>query len=53
MAGEWTCAILGDCTNILTGYPFKSKFYVNDFDAPRLLRGDNVAQGTLRWHGAK
>ena len=44
---------LGDVADLLTGFPFKSEHYVTDSEAPRLLRGDNVAQGRLRWHGAK
>ena len=44
---------LGEVANLLTGFPFKSDKYVDDNDAPRLLRGDNVAQGVLRWDGAK
>jgi type I restriction enzyme S subunit len=53
MAGEWTPAHLGDVTDLLTGFPFKSERYVDESSAPRLLRGDNVAQGELRWDGAK
>ena len=53
MAGEWTTARLGEVTDLMTGFPFKSERYVEDASAPRLLRGDNVAQGVLRWDGAK
>jgi type I restriction enzyme S subunit len=53
MAGEWQAAQLGDVTDLLTGFPFRSERYVNDPSAPRLLRGDNVAQGVLRWDGVK
>ena len=53
MAGEWTTFRLGDVADLLTGFPFKSEYYVEDASAPRLLRGDNVAQGALRWDGAK
>ena len=39
---------------IITGYPFKSSQYCDDNnDSVRLLRGDNVAQGFLRWDNAK
>ena len=44
---------LGDLVDLLTGYPFESRRYVDDPDSPRLLRGDNIAQGRLRWDGAK
>src|SRR5436309_2937837 len=53
MAADWTSVSIGDVTDLLTGFPFKSERYVADKTAPRLLRGDNVAQGTLRWDGAK
>jgi type I restriction enzyme S subunit len=53
MAHEWTPVQLGEVADLLTGFPFKSERYVEDETAPRLLRGDNVAQGVLRWDGAK
>ncbi len=53
MAGEWPVAQLGDVVDLVTGYPFESQRYTDDPTAPRLLRGDNVAQGALRWDGAK
>lgn len=42
---------LGAYVDILTGYPFTSRNYVDT--GVRLLRGDNVAQGRLRWEGVK
>jgi type I restriction enzyme S subunit len=53
MADEWALVRLGEVADLLTGFPFKSERYVEDDSAPRLLRGDNVAQGTLRWDGVK
>lgn len=53
MASEWTPAKLGDVVDLLTGFPFRSDHYVEDESAPRLLRGDNIAQGALKWDGAK
>ena len=53
MAGDWPLTPLGDVIQLLTGYPFTSAMYVEHPDAPRLLRGDNIAQGVLRWGGAK
>ena len=53
MAGDWPSTQLGDVIQLLTGYPFKSALYVDHPDAPRLLRGDNIAQGVLRWDRAK
>jgi len=52
-ATGWVLVRLGEVANLLTGFPFKSDKYVDDSNAPRLLRGDNVAQGILRWDGAK
>jgi type I restriction enzyme, S subunit len=49
----WVLVRLGEVANLLTGFPFKSDYYVENEDAPRLLRGDNVAQGFLRWEGVK
>ena len=52
-ASEWTSVSLGEVIDLLVGFPFKSDRYVSDPDAPRLLRGDNIAQGNIRWDGAK
>ncbi|WP_210503348.1 restriction endonuclease subunit S [Nocardioides xinjiangensis] len=46
-------SMLGDHVDILTGHPFKSAEFVDDGVSPRLLRGDNVVQRSLRWDGAK
>ncbi|NGO54916.1 restriction endonuclease subunit S [Allomesorhizobium camelthorni] len=53
MAGEWALTTLGDVTDVLTGFPFKSSSFSEDSDDVKLLRGDNVAQGSLRWDNAK
>jgi type I restriction enzyme, S subunit len=53
VACEWRSAQLGDVTELITGFPFQSERYTDDPVAPRLLRGDNVVQGSLRWDGAK
>src|SRR5215813_7401869 len=53
MAGEWRSVQLGDVTELITGFPFQSERYTDDPVAPRLLRGDNVVQGSLRWDGVK
>ena len=44
---------LGDVADFLTGFPFKSTDYTEDFSGVRLLRGDNIVQGALRWEGVK
>lgn len=53
MPDEWMTVELGAVTDLLTGFPFKSSQYVEDPNAVRLLRGDNIAQGFLRWDGVK
>jgi type I restriction enzyme S subunit len=53
MGDEWRSVELDDIVDLLTGFPFKSNNYTQDLSSPRLLRGDNVGQGILRWEGAK
>jgi type I restriction enzyme S subunit len=43
---------LDEAADILTGFPFKSANYVA-FSERRLLRGDNLTPGSIRWEGAK
>jgi type I restriction enzyme S subunit len=42
---------LGDHVRLMTGHPFKSAGYTGS--GIRLLRGDNVAQGVMRWENAR
>ena len=44
-------ARLGDHVELLSGNPFKSAGYSSS--GIRLLRGDNVAQGSIRWDNAR
>jgi type I restriction enzyme, S subunit len=44
---------LGDIVDIFTGFPFKSAQYSEDPADIKLIRGDNIAQGALRWDGVK
>lgn len=53
MANRWPKVRLGEVADLITGFPFSSERYVEDSNEPRLLRGDNIVQGTLRWDGAK
>ena len=53
MSSDWRTVSLGECTNLDTGFPFKSTAYVEGCDAVRLLRGDNIGQGQVRWDGVK
>jgi type I restriction enzyme, S subunit len=49
----WRKTTLGDVTEALAGFAFKSSDFTEDPGDARLLRGDNVAQGVLRWQNAK
>lgn len=49
MTAEWREVQLGDVADLLTGYPFKSQHYSDDQEDPRVLGGDNIIQGALRW----
>jgi type I restriction enzyme, S subunit len=50
---EWKKIPISKIATVITGFPFKSRdFYSNDDDI-RLLRGDNVVQGSIRWNNAK
>lgn len=44
---------LGDVADFLTGFPFKSSEYTDDESGIRLIRGDNIVQGSIRWEGVK
>ena len=50
-SSEWREVLLGDCVELTTGFPFKSANYAEE--GIRLLRGDNIAQGKIRWDGVK
>lgn len=50
---EWTSSTLREHINLLTGHPFESKKYSNDKHDVKLLRGDNIIQGGLRWQDVK
>ena len=50
---EWGCVALGKATDLLTGFPFPSDGYTDAAEGVRLLRGDNVIPGALRWTGVK
>ncbi|MCF7982454.1 MAG: restriction endonuclease subunit S [Pseudomonadales bacterium] len=53
MNDGWKKDTLGHHIELLTGYPFKSTEYSEGEKAIRLLRGDNVVQGSIRWEGVK
>ena len=53
MSSEWGQVRLGDCIELTTGFPFKSADYIDSDEGIRLLRGDNIVQGLMRWDGVK
>ncbi|MBK0012390.1 restriction endonuclease subunit S [Stenotrophomonas sp. S41] len=51
---EWKKQAVEDYADLLTGNAFRSEDYVEAREsAIRLLRGDNIIQGSLRWDDAK
>ncbi|MEL5202431.1 restriction endonuclease subunit S [Serratia ureilytica] len=50
---DWKKTTLGQVAQVFTGFPFKSNGYSEDPHDIKLLRGDNIAQGILRWDDAK
>ncbi len=53
VVSDWKPTTIGDEVDLLSGFPFKSSGYTEDPDSVRLLRGDNIVQGRLRWDDAK
>lgn len=53
MGGESRTTTLGVAADLLTGFPFSSARFTDDPAGTRLLRGDNVAQGFIRWDGVR
>ena len=49
----WKSTTLGAEIDLLAGFAFKSAQYTNADDDIRLLRGDNIIQGCLRWDDVK
>jgi type I restriction enzyme, S subunit len=53
MREGWKHVELGEHIDLLTGNPFKSAEYSENGEGVRLLRGDNVVQGAIRWDDAR
>jgi len=53
MVDGWSVTTLAEEADLLTGFPFKSALYSEHPEGVPLLRGDNIAQGHLRWDGVK
>lgn len=49
----WEVAPIEGHVKILSGYPFKSENYSEELGDIKLLRGDNIMQGFLRWADVK
>ena len=49
----WSHTTFDKHVDVLTGFAFKSDCYSNAEDDIRLLRGDNIEPGNLRWRSAK
>lgn len=49
----WVDTTLGAEIDLLVGFAFKSAQYSTGADDIRLLRGDNIVQGSLRWEDVK
>jgi type I restriction enzyme, S subunit len=45
----WPKATLGDVTEMVTGYPFRSEEYVTNGNSVRLCRGANILPGRVDW----
>jgi len=52
MQSNWRKAKLGDYVDILTGFPFQSKYFSGS-KGIRLVRGDNISSGFLDWSKTK
>jgi type I restriction enzyme, S subunit len=50
---SWVSRSLGEVAEILPGYAFKSAEFSEDPNDTRLLRGDNIGHGRLRWDRTK
>ena len=49
----WVATTLGAEVDLLAGFAFKSVGYTESDESVRLLRGDNIVQGSLRWDDVK
>lgn len=49
----WRPTKLAAVSDLLAGFAFKGKEFSDGPEDTRLLRGDNIGQGCLRWNGAR
>jgi type I restriction enzyme, S subunit len=53
VAGQWPKIKLGECVDLLAGFPFKSQEFSSNPDDVLLVKGENVAQGHIEWEKSK
>ena len=53
MVVDWELTTLGAEAELICGFPFRSSEYTDNPCDVRLLRGDNIVQGNIRWANAK
>jgi len=46
---HWKCTRLKHFVQLISGFPFQSEEFYEGEDGIRLVRGDNVTEGKLRW----
>jgi type I restriction enzyme S subunit len=46
---HWKCSRLGYLVELISGFAFQSEEFYEGEDGIRLVRGDNVTEGRLRW----
>jgi type I restriction enzyme S subunit len=46
---SWEVQQIGPYIDLLSGYPFKSKYFNDTQNGVKLLRGVNITRGNLRW----
>ena len=49
MESEWPQVPLLEVADVLTGFPFKGEVYLPPKSGIRVVRGDNVTEGRIRW----
>ena len=48
MSSKWKQYTIKDACDLITGFPFKSKSYLNE-GTFKVVRGDNVKTGFIQW----
>ena len=53
VSGDRKRLAVGDVADVISGPAFRSSSFLSEGDGVRLLRGNNIEPGRLRWRGAK